>query len=112
VHDLKRATGLLARFDITLEGVKDDTFLAAYLLDPNRSKYELTDLAREAIGFEDGSAPPSNWPASAWETATAADLTSQTAKVLHSRILERNSRPLFRSQLPLPHCSTGWRRWD
>ena len=41
VHDLKRAIALLARFNITLEGVKDDTFLAAYLLDPNRSKYEL-----------------------------------------------------------------------
>src|SRR6185295_11785645 len=36
VHDLKRTTSLLDRFNITLEGVKDDTFLAAYLLDPNR----------------------------------------------------------------------------
>jgi DNA polymerase-1 len=101
VHDLKRATGLLARFDITLEGIKDDTFLAAYLLDPNRSKYELTDLAREAIGFEDGSAPPSNWQASAWETATAADLTSQTAKVLHSRILDKNLMTIY-SEVELP----------
>ena len=41
IHDLKRAVGLLDRFNITLEGVKDDTYLAAYLLDPNRSKYEL-----------------------------------------------------------------------
>ena len=49
---LKRAVGLLAKLDITLEGVKDDTFLAAYLLDPNRSKYELSDLAREAVGVE------------------------------------------------------------
>src|SRR5262245_4845892 len=44
VHDLKRAVGLLEKLDIKLEGVKDDTFLAAYLLDPNRSKYELADL--------------------------------------------------------------------
>jgi DNA polymerase-1 len=101
VHDLKRATGLLARFDINLEGVKDDTFLAAYLLDPNRSKYELIDLAREAIGFEDGSAPPSNWTASAWETATAADLTSQTAKVLHSRILDKKLETIY-SEVELP----------
>ena len=101
VHDLKRATGLLARFNITLEGVKDDTFLAAYLLDPNRSKYELIDLAREAIGFEDGSAPPSNWTASAWETATAADLTSQTAKVLHSRILDKKLETIY-SEVEMP----------
>ena len=52
VHDVKRAVGLLDRFNITLEGVKDDTFLAAYLLDPTRSKYELADLAREALGVE------------------------------------------------------------
>ena len=52
VHDIKRAVGLLDRFNITLEGVKDDTYLAAYLLDPTRSKYELNDLAREALGVE------------------------------------------------------------
>jgi len=52
VHDLKRAIGLLAPLNITLEGIKDDTFLAAYLIDPTRSKYELTDLAREALGVE------------------------------------------------------------
>ena len=52
VHDLKRAVGLMARLGINLEGVKDDTFLAAYLIDPNRSKYELSDLAREAVGVE------------------------------------------------------------
>ena len=52
VHDLKRAVGLLAKVNVTLEGVKDDTFLAAYLLDPNRSKYELSDLAREAVGVD------------------------------------------------------------
>src|SRR5215813_2764616 len=61
VHDLKRAVGLLEKLEIKLEGVKDDTFLAAYLLDPNRSKYELADLAREAVGREDGSNPAANW---------------------------------------------------
>ena len=60
-RDLIRAVGLLARFDIALEGVKDDTFLAAYLLDPNRSKYDLAELAREALGVEDGNNPAANW---------------------------------------------------
>ena len=102
VHDLKRATALLARFDITLEGVKDDTFLAAYLLDPNRSKYELTDLAREALGSENGSSPQGQWSVPAWETAIAADLTAQTAKILHSRILEKNLETIYKEiELPL-----------
>ncbi len=101
VHDLKRATGLLSKFNVSLEGVKDDTFLAAYLLDPNRSKYELTDLAREALGIEDGSNPQANWSNAAWETATAADLTAQTAKVLHDRILDKNLETIY-SEVELP----------
>ena len=67
IHDMKRAVGLLDSFNITLEGVKDDTFLAAYLLDPNRSKYELSDLAREALGVETSGTPAANWPETAWQ---------------------------------------------
>jgi DNA polymerase I len=101
IHDLKRAVGLLDRFNITLEGVKDDTFLAAYLLDPNRSKYELSDLAREALSIEINSTPPSNWTESAWLTVTAADLTAQTAHALHNRILEKNLETIY-SEVELP----------
>jgi DNA polymerase I len=101
VHDLKRAVGLLDRFDITLEGFKDDTFLAAYLLDPARSKYELTDLAREALGIENGTSPSPNWSESAWQTITAADLTAQTARVLRERILEKKLETIY-SEIELP----------
>lgn len=101
VHDLKRAVGLLDRFQITLEGVKDDTFLAAYLLDPARSKYELIDLAREALGIENGKAPAANWSESAWQTVTAADLTAQTARVLRERILEKKLETIY-SEIELP----------
>src|SRR5262245_24001382 len=101
VHDLKRATALTDKFDVALEGIKDDTFLAAYLLDPNRSKYELVDLAREAIGAEASSTPPGNWSATSWDTATMADLTAQTAKVLHERILEKNLETIY-SEVELP----------
>ena len=102
VHDVKRAVGLLDRFNITLEGVKDDTFIAAYLLDPNRSKYELSDLAREALSVEINSTPPANWAESAWQTVTAADLTAQTAHVLRNRILEKNLESIYMEiELPL-----------
>jgi DNA polymerase-1 len=101
IHDLKRAVGLLDRFQITLEGVKDDTFLAAYLLDPARSKYELADLAREALGVEDGKAPAANWSESAWQTVTAADLTAQTARVLRERVLEKKLETIY-SEIELP----------
>jgi DNA polymerase-1 len=101
VHDIKRAVGLLDRFNITLEGVKDDTYLAAYLLDPTRSKYELNDLAGEALGIEPNNTPAPNWPETAWQTALAADLTAQTAHVLRNRILEKNLETIY-SEVELP----------
>lgn len=101
IHDLKRAVGLLDSFNITLEGVKDDTFIAAYLLDPNRSKYELSDLAREAMGVETSSTPAVNWPETAWQAVTAADLTAQTARVLRTRILEKDLEAIY-SEVELP----------
>jgi DNA polymerase-1 len=102
VHDLKRAVGLLDRLNITLEGVKDDTLLAAYLIDPNRSKYELHDLAREAIGVERLEKPASGWSDMQWQTAAAADLTARTAKVLHQRILEKKLETIYNEmELPL-----------
>ena len=101
VHDVKRAVGLLARLDVTLAGVKDDTFLAAYLLDPNRSKYELIDLAREALAEDGFEAPQSGWQPLQWETALAADLTSRTAKVLHERILDKKLETIY-SEVELP----------
>lgn len=102
IHDVKRAVGLLDSFNIALEGVKDDTFIAAYLLDPNRSKYELSDLAREAMGVETSSTPAVNWPETAWQAVTAADLTAQTARVLRSRILEKGLEAIYAEvELPL-----------
>jgi DNA polymerase-1 len=101
VHDLKRAVGLLGRLNIKLEGVKDDTFLAAYLLDPNRSKYELLELAREALGREEQPAPPADWTELQWQTALAGDLTAQIAKVLHQRILEKKLETIY-SEIELP----------
>jgi DNA polymerase I len=101
VHDLKRAIGLLARVNVTLEGVKDDTFLAAYLLDPNRTKYELSDLAREAVGIEGVDGSPGGWSSEQWQTATAADLTLRTAKVLRQRILEKKLETIY-SEVELP----------
>ena len=101
VHDLNRAIGLLARLDITLEGVKDDTLLAAYLLDPGRSKYELHDLAREAVNVERVDKPTTGWTDLQWETAAGADLTARTAKVLHQRILEQKLETIY-SEMELP----------
>ncbi len=101
VHDVKRAVGLLDRFDIKLEGIRHDTYLAAYLLDPTRSKYDLADLAKDALNVEDSHRPPENWSETAWETAAAADLTGQTAHVLYARILDKKLETIY-SEVELP----------
>src|SRR3989440_1322529 len=102
VHDLKRAVALLAPLGIEPEGIVDDTLLAAYLLDPARSKYDLADLAREALGIEHGPERPSEWTETQWEAAETADLTAQVAKVLHARILEEGLETIYKEiELPL-----------
>jgi DNA polymerase I len=102
VHDLKRATSLLAPFGIELAGVEDDTLLAAYVLDPTRSKYELSELAREAVGIEGGGPPYEGWAEDAWRAAEVADLTAQVAPVLRNRINEKDLDSIYRDiELPL-----------
>jgi DNA polymerase-1 len=102
VHDLKRAVALLEPLGIELEGVTDDTLLAAYLLDPIRSRYELTDLAREAVGAEGATDVPEGWTEKQWRAAEAADLTAQTAHVLHGRLLEQGLEAIYMEiELPL-----------
>ncbi|MDT7690185.1 MAG: polymerase [Acidobacteriota bacterium] len=102
VHDLKRAVALLSAVGVELEGVTDDTLLAAYLLDPVRSRYDLGDLAREALNVEEGwSEAPEGWSADHWRAAEAADLTAQVADVLHGRILEQGLEAIY-NEIELP----------
>jgi DNA polymerase-1 len=102
VHDLKRTVALLAPLGIEPEGITDDTLLAAYLLDPARSKYDLADLAKEALQVERAPVPAEGWTETQWATAEAADLTAQTAAVLHKRILDEGLETIYREvELPL-----------
>lgn len=101
VHDLKRALGLLAKLQVPLEGVKDDTFLAAYLLDPNRSKYELPDLVREALDIEGTPPAPSGWTEAQWATASEADMTGRVARELRQRIVEQKLETIY-SEVEIP----------
>lgn len=102
VHDLKRATALLTPLGVELAGVTDDTLIAAYLLDPTRSKYELADLAHETVGAESGGPPYEGWSETGWQAAEVADLTAQVARVLHQRIDEKELGSIYNEiELPL-----------
>ncbi len=101
VHDLKRATAMFDLLDIELEGVSDDTLLAAYLLDPIRSRYELNNLAFDATGAQSVTDAPENWTGVQWQTAQDADFTAQVADVLHGRLAEQSLEMIY-TELELP----------
>jgi DNA polymerase-1 len=102
VHDYKRATALLTPMGIELAGVADDTLLAAYMIDPTRSRYDLVDLARDAVGIEGGGPPHDGWSESGWQAVEVADLTAQVAAVLRQRIDEKDLGSIYRDvELPL-----------
>jgi DNA polymerase-1 len=100
-HDSKRAVALLETLGISLEGLADDTLLAAYLLDPVRSRYELADLARDATGFEMNDDAPEGWTPEAWRAANVADATAQTADILRGRLAEQGVEAIY-TELELP----------
>ena len=102
VHDLKRTTALLTPLGIELGGLADDTLIAAYLLDPTRSKYELRDLAHETANLESGGPPYEGWNEAGWQAAEVADLTAQVAPILRARIDEKDVSSIYRDiELPL-----------
>ena len=86
---------------IRIEGVEDDTLLAAYLLDPNRANYRPNDLAREFLGLEMAETIEGFDEDSA-RTLQTADLTLQLAGVLRKKITEMELDRVYREiELPL-----------
>ena len=51
-QNLKYDMNVLSRVGITLEGLTEDSMLAAYVLDATRSSYSLDALSRELLGHE------------------------------------------------------------
>ncbi len=89
VHDAKSA-GVNAR---------DDTLIAAYLIDPGRSEYELSDLGAE-YGIELIPDPATDEDTAA--LVVAAELPRRLAPLMLARIEERGLTSLYRDiELPL-----------
>jgi DNA polymerase-1 len=102
LFQLSGANGSIRDFEpaITIEGVEDDTMLAAYLLDPNRATYRILEIARERIGIEMAETAE-GFDAEALRALQTADLTLQLAPELRERIEEAGLDPLYR-QIELP----------
>src|SRR5438552_1226477 len=81
--------------------VAEDTLLAAYLIEPGRASYELSDLGPE-YGIELVPAPPAEEETEA--LVRAAELPRRLAPVLLARLDERDLTSLYR-QIELPLTS-------
>ncbi|HYE75241.1 MAG TPA: DNA polymerase, partial [Blastocatellia bacterium] len=104
VHDLKRAMHLAEECKIHIENVVDDTLIQAYLLDAERTKYELPDLAREYLGIHAAPEPEAPTPQQliAHQALVAADLTGQLADALNAKINEQKLDHVYLDiELPL-----------
>ena len=93
-HDWKRALHLFAPLGITPEGVNDDTLLQAYVLDPEREKYELPGL----LGQYSSARVAPNADAAA---AQNADLTGRVCDLLNAKIAEEKLEKVYR-EIDLP----------
>jgi len=96
-HDAKSALKAFARAGIEPEGVFDDVMIAAWLLDPNRGKYDLRTLAREHLRLE-WEEEPASWKANARE----ADVILRLQNVLAKKLIELDLERVYREiELPL-----------
>jgi DNA polymerase-1 len=86
---------------IRIDGVADDTMLAAYLVDPNRSNYRYREVAREHLGV-DLPAECCGFEGPDLGALQAADLTYELATVLRERIETLGLEPVYQDiELPL-----------
>ncbi len=98
----KKADGRLPEFKplIRIEGVEDDTMLAAYLLDPNRANPRIPEIAREYLGL-DVAETLDGFEASDALALQTADLTFHLADVLRAKIEEKELEKVY-CELEMP----------
>ena len=89
--DLKRAIHVLSQLGIRIETATDDTLLQGYLLDSERSKYEITALANEHLGGY-GLAKDQEL------TAQAAELNGRLADAMNLKIADDKLQFDFQEQ--------------
>lgn len=96
-HDAKSAWKVFAAQGIEPEGVLDDVMIAAWLLEPNRGKYDLRALAREYLRIE-WDEESTLWRAKARE----ADVILRLQNVLMKKLTEMELERVYREiELPL-----------
>lgn len=94
-YDLKPAIKLLRSQGITVEGACDDVMIAAWLLEPNRGKYELAALAHDYLHLDvSGDA--------GFDACRQADAILRLTTELHARLQQQQLESVYHEiELPL-----------
>ena len=100
-HDAKRNTGSLLKLGIRPEAVKDDTMIAAYLLDPGRSNYPPAFLAQVYLDADAAHVVPEGFDEAVFRTAENADFAARLAPVLRARIRENDLEKVY-AEIEMP----------
>jgi len=91
-HDLKKIKISLAKENIGLEGLHFDTMIGAYLLNPSKAEYTLTDIAWDYLGISTGKII---------DNQRAVDLILQLKPRLEKELREKSLFRLF-TDLEMP----------
>lgn len=92
-HDLKKIKIFLSREGIPLEGLYFDTMVAAYLLDPSKSGYDLNELAFDYLGISAGNI---------LDESASLSLIAQLKPKLEEALREKSLSELFTGlEMPL-----------
>jgi DNA polymerase-1 len=87
-HDLKEIKVRLAKQNIRLQGLYFDTMIAAYVLNPSRAGYSLSDLAWDYFKQALDESPNI-------KHYTACNLVLKLKKILEKELIEKDSQSLF-----------------
>ncbi len=91
VHDAKAASHALGKHGATIAGVRDDTLLYSYLLDPTTARHSLADAALRRFSVK-----------LSGDLAEAAEVTARLAPILRRQVEEDGLMSVYRDlDLPL-----------
>ncbi len=87
---------------VRLSPIAEDTLIAAYLLDPNRGKYPVAEVAREVLGIEENKTEVAGIDAMGLRAIAEADATYRLATELRQRMESKGLLDVYtRLELPL-----------
>ena len=112
-HGAKAALHALAARGFTVQGVQDDTQLAAYLANPAQGRLELADVAERFLGMRPVEATSGQLDlglgsSEVEEAAKQALLVARLASVLREDVEERKMTDLYRD-MEMPLVQALWR---